>query len=157
MKKIIVLMLISLLFLVACSNENESKTDKKIDDTQQVEETEKKDVQDSDSQEKTVNKKNQEKTVTTQSGEVVNAAMIQSNEPIKLVIGMQYVVGKDIPKGVYKAIANSGHGDFIVYGQSGENKVNIILGENNVSEQEFIAEEGDTIFTAVDTILTPVN
>ncbi|MEL3959346.1 hypothetical protein NST17_19520 [Caldifermentibacillus hisashii] len=57
MKKIIVLMLISLLFLVACSNENESKTDKKIDDTQQVEETEKKDVQDSDSQEKTVNKK----------------------------------------------------------------------------------------------------
>lgn len=83
--------------------------------------------------------------------------MIQSNEPIKLVIGMQYVVGKDIPKGVYKATANSGHGDFIVYGQSGENKVNIILGENNVSEQEFVAEEGDTIFTAVDTTLTPVN
>lgn len=157
MKKIIVLMLISSLFLVACSNENESKTDKKIDNTQQVKETEKKDVQDSDSQEKTVNKKNQEKTVTTQSGEVVNAAMIQSNEPIKLVIGMQYVVGKDIPKGVYKATANSGHGDFIVYGQSGENKVNIILGEDNVSEQEFVAEEGDTIFTAVDTTLTPVN
>ncbi|MEL3959345.1 hypothetical protein NST17_19515 [Caldifermentibacillus hisashii] len=88
---------------------------------------------------------------------MVNAAMIQSNEPIKLVIGMQYVVGKDIPKGVYKATANSGHGDFIVYGQSGENKVNIILGENNVSEQEFVAEEGDTIFTAVDTTLTPVN
>ena len=157
MKKIIVLMLISLLFLMACSNENESKTAKKIDGTQQVEETEKKDIQDNDGQEKTVNKEVQEKTVTTQSEEVANAAMIQSNEPITLVIGMQYIVGKEIPKGTYKATANSGYGDFIVYGQSGENKVNIILGENNVSEQEFIAEEGDTIFTAVDATLTPVN
>jgi hypothetical protein len=83
----------------------------------------------------------------------------KSTKPVTLGSG-EYIVGKDVPTGRYKA---SGSSNLMVYGQGGKKggniKVNTILGNGDVGSGDytFWAEDGDLIETHAKLKLTPVN
>jgi predicted RNase H-like nuclease (RuvC/YqgF family) len=73
---------------------------------------------------------------------VIGKVKEKESQPIVLSAG-QYFVGKDIPIGRYKAVANGGSGNFVVYSASNDLMVNTILG-GRIGESEYIfyATEG---------------
>jgi predicted RNase H-like nuclease (RuvC/YqgF family) len=73
---------------------------------------------------------------------VIGKVKEKDSQPIVLSAG-QYFVGKDIPIGRYKAVANGGSGNFVVYSASNDLMVNTILGGRiGESEYVFYATEG---------------
>ncbi|WP_051291521.1 coiled-coil domain-containing protein [Fictibacillus gelatini] len=70
----------------------------------------------------------------------------ETKEKPKVLSAGRFSVNKDLPEGRYKAVANGGNGNFIVYDAYGELKVNTILG-SSYGEREYVYEavEGDQI------------
>lgn len=81
----------------------------------------------------------------------------KKEEPRTLNAG-QYVVGKDIPSGRYKATATGRGSNFFVYGSDGKAIVNTILGNSSVGRGDytFFTSNGDIIRTEESVKLIPV-
>lgn len=78
----------------------------------------------------------------------------KAEAPIVLPAG-QFVVGKDIPAGRYKATPNRGSGNFFVNGGA---DVNIILGKGDFGEPEYVfaVQNGDEIEITLSVNFQPV-
>jgi peptidoglycan hydrolase CwlO-like protein len=74
----------------------------------------------------------------------IEGGIKEKKEAPKVLSAGQFLVGKDIPAGRYKAVANGGSGNFVVYSSSGALSVNTILGGRiGESEYVFYAQDGD--------------
>lgn len=85
----------------------------------------------------------------------VEGEIIEKKQEPKVLPAGFFTVGKDLPAGRYKVVAQSGFGNFFVNSGS---KVNIILGdaEIGVIEYVFYADEGDEIESALSAKFIPV-
>lgn len=81
----------------------------------------------------------------------------KSEEPRTLGAG-EYVVGKDVPAGRYKATAIGRGSNFVVYSSSGRPTVNTILGDSSVGVGDYVfsCSNGNVIKTAESVKLIPV-
>lgn len=89
---------------------------------------------------------------------VTEGVKAKQEEPRALNAG-EYIVGKDIPSGRYKATATGGGSNFVVYdSKSGSAVVNTILGNSSVGRGDytFFTGDGDIIKTAEPVKLIPV-
>jgi seryl-tRNA synthetase len=68
----------------------------------------------------------------------------------------QYIIGKDLPAGRYKAIPVGQGSNFIVYDKNGIPKVNTILGQFGEKEYVFFCSDGDTMQTESTVKLIPL-
>jgi Skp family chaperone for outer membrane proteins len=68
----------------------------------------------------------------------------------------QYVIGKDLPAGRYKAVPVGQGSNFIVYDKNGIPKVNTILGQFGEKEYVFFCSDGDTMQTESTVKLIPL-
>jgi hypothetical protein len=88
---------------------------------------------------------------------LTNIVKAKKEEPKVLSAG-QYIVGKDIPAGRYKA-TNVGRGsNFFVFDSSGDNVVNAILGDGMVGDGDYVffCDDGYVIETHAKVKLIPV-
>lgn len=95
--------------------------------------------------------KDAEGTLAKLQGSIVKA----EGAPIKLEAG-QFVVGKDLPPGRYKASPIGGGSNFAVYSAEGDLKVNTILGDPDSPTYVFEAVDGDQIENDARAQLTPI-
>ncbi|KEK23866.1 hypothetical protein [Bacillus gaemokensis] len=81
----------------------------------------------------------------------------KQEEPKTLIAG-EYIVGKDIPAGRYKATATGRGSNFFVYDKSGRAVVNTILGNSSVGRGDYVffCEAGNIIKTGEQVKLIPV-
>ncbi len=90
--------------------------------------------------------------------QLTDGVKAKKEEPRTLNAG-QYIVGKDIPKGRYKATAVGRGSNFVVYdSKSGSPVVNTILGNSSVGRGDytFFTGDGDIIKTEESVKLIPV-
>ncbi len=96
--------------------------------------------------------------ILTQSNKIKISSMSVNMKPIKRslapyketsIYSGYWICGQDITEGRYKAMVESGQGNFIIYGKSGEAKTNEILGGDiGVNEVIIDLEDGDIINVA---------
>jgi septal ring factor EnvC (AmiA/AmiB activator) len=87
----------------------------------------------------------------------ISGQIQEKQEAPKQLPAGQFIVGKDIPSGRYKAVPAGGSGNFVVYSSSGGLKVNTILGGSyGEPEYVFYAEEGDMIELSTSAKFIPV-
>lgn len=94
----------------------------------------------------------------TQGNKIKNSSMSVNMKPIKRslvpyketsIYSGYWICGQDITEGRYKAIVESGQGNFVIYGKSGGAKTNEILGGDiGVKEVIINLEDGDIINVA---------
>jgi hypothetical protein len=139
----------------------QSKLDEKKDKvTEVLALVDKSDKIKSDLSEATVNLDNYNKQISNKKAELEKLTSIvkaKKEEPKVLGAG-QYIVGKDIPAGRYKA-TNVGRGsNFFVFDSSGDNVVNAILGDGMVGDGDYVffCDDGYVIETHAKVKLIPV-
>ncbi|WP_050608214.1 hypothetical protein [Clostridium niameyense] len=96
--------------------------------------------------------------ILTQGNKIKISSMSVNMKPIKRslipyketsIYSGYWICGEDITRGRYKAMAESGQGNFIIYGKSGRAKTNEILGGDiGVNEVIIDLEDGDIINVA---------
>ncbi|MGU9539284.1 hypothetical protein ACQX0N_09920 [Clostridium tepidum] len=96
--------------------------------------------------------------ILTQGNKIKISSMSVNMKPIKRslipyketsIYSGYWICGQDITEGRYKAIVESGQGNFVIYGKSGGAKTNEILGgEIGVNEVIINLEDGDIINVA---------
>jgi hypothetical protein len=81
----------------------------------------------------------------------------KKEEPLSLNAG-EYIVGKDVPPGRYKATAVGRGTNFFVYNSSGRAQVNTILGDSSVGKGDYVffCDSGNVIKTHGPVKLIPV-
>jgi predicted RNase H-like nuclease (RuvC/YqgF family) len=90
--------------------------------------------------------------------QLTNVVKKKQEEPKTLPAG-EFIVGKDIPEGRYKAVPVGRGSNFVVYSASGALKVNTILGNHSglgSPEYVFFAKSGDIIKNEAPAKLIPV-
>ncbi|MGW5955754.1 hypothetical protein [Bacillus mycoides] len=89
--------------------------------------------------------------------QLTDGVKAKKEEPRTLGAG-EYIVGKDIPAGRYKATATGRGSNFFVYNSSGRATVNTILGNSSVGRGDytFFTGDGDIIKTEESVKLIPV-
>jgi septal ring factor EnvC (AmiA/AmiB activator) len=86
----------------------------------------------------------------------VTGELREKVEAPKQLSAGQFIVGKDIPSGRYKAVPVGQGSNLFVYGLDGMSVVNTILGDHGVPEYVFFAEEGYIIETRAPAKFIPV-
>ncbi|WP_257129975.1 hypothetical protein [Bacillus cereus] len=89
--------------------------------------------------------------------QLTDGVKAKKEEPRTLGAG-EYVVGKDIPAGRYKATATGRGSNFFVYNSSGRATVNTILGDSSVGRGDYVffCDNGNVIKTNEAVKLIPV-
>jgi DNA repair exonuclease SbcCD ATPase subunit len=88
----------------------------------------------------------------------IEGKIIEKKEAPKTLSAGQYIVGKDLQAGRYKAVPNGEGSNFFVYDSSGMAAVNTILGNDSFSVPEYVffCDDGNVIETMAPVKLIPV-